>query len=291
MSRHLLELPLPLSSKARDSVWRPVSDVLTVMLPFIAFVRSLFLGRNSRCKLVSDWFRLMAVTYLFRCLCVTLTSLPGPAPHCESYELYHPPANWHDVAIRLGPLVGDFRTCGDLIFSGHTAWTTITMLLIAKSFNQMPHVLYFTIRVLGVMYLLIMCACTIAGRKHYTVDIALGIMIASLTFFRFQDGWTSDDADWSLTSHMLAYRWSNPEGIKGGGAKGVGVPRVGSICEGAGSAGGTGSGGSAGGGILALVNAGGGGGRGQGVGIRSASWQGRRGRAGLAGVGGPMIQV
>lgn len=69
--------------------------------------------------------------YLMRCLCVTLTSLPGPAPHCETYAEYSPPRGWHDVATRLGPLMGDFRTCGDLVFSGHTAWTTMTMLLVS----------------------------------------------------------------------------------------------------------------------------------------------------------------
>lgn len=66
-----------------------------------------------------------------RCLCVTLTSLPGPAPHCETLAAYNPPQGWHDVATRMGPLMGDFRTCGDLLFSGHTAWTTVSMLLVS----------------------------------------------------------------------------------------------------------------------------------------------------------------
>lgn len=73
-----------------------------------------------------------SVTYLMRCLCVTLTSLPGPAPHCEAMSTYDPPQGWHDVATRLGPLMGDFRTCGDLLFSGHTAWTTVSMLLVRQ---------------------------------------------------------------------------------------------------------------------------------------------------------------
>lgn len=76
-----------------------------------------------------------SVTYLMRCLCVTLTSLPGPAPHCETLSAYNPPQGWHDVATRMGPLMGDFRTCGDLLFSGHTAWTTVSMLLVSYGYT------------------------------------------------------------------------------------------------------------------------------------------------------------
>ncbi|CAN0231243.1 unnamed protein product [Ectocarpus sp. 6 AP-2014] len=123
-----------------------------------------------------------------RCLCVTLTSLPGPAPHCEALSGYDRPRGWHDVATRLGPLMGDFRTCGDLLFSGHTAWTTVSMLLLTKSFRRAPRLVYAFVKSAGFLYLLTMATCTIAGRKHYTVDVALAVVIAGLTFFRFQDG-------------------------------------------------------------------------------------------------------
>ncbi|CAM9940038.1 unnamed protein product, partial [Ectocarpus sp. 13 AM-2016] len=171
-----------------DSPWRPLSDILTLALPGLAFFRTLFFDRRTRCRFIADWFRLMSVTYLMRCLCVTLTSLPGPAPHCEALSAYDPPRGWHDVATRLGPLMGDFRTCGDLLFSGHTAWTTVSMLLLTKSFRQAPRLVYAFVKAAGFLYLLTMATCTIAGRKHYTVDVALAVVIAGLTFFRFQDG-------------------------------------------------------------------------------------------------------
>ncbi|CAM9500910.1 unnamed protein product [Phaeothamnion confervicola] len=188
--------------QAKESPWRPVSDILTAALPGIALVRSLWLDRKTRCKVVCDWFRLISIVYLFRCLTVALTSLPGPAPHCESYEGYHPPAGWHDIATRLGPMMGDFKTCGDLIFSGHTAWTTVTMLLAVKSFRETRY--YRLVKLAGMLYLMTMCLLAIAGRKHYTVDVTLGILIASLTFFRFQDGW-----HWHLPPHLAAAANSN----------------------------------------------------------------------------------
>ncbi|CBN78943.1 conserved unknown protein [Ectocarpus siliculosus] len=169
-----------------DSPWRPLSDILTLALPGLAFFRTLFFDRRTRCRFIADWFRLMSVTYLMRCLCVTLTSLPGPAPHCEALSGYDRPRGWHDVATRLGPLMGDFRTCGDLLFSGHTAWTTVSMLLLTKSFRRAPRLVYALVKSTGFLYLLTMATCTIAGRKHYTVDVALAVVIAGLTFFRFQ---------------------------------------------------------------------------------------------------------
>ncbi|CAM9618511.1 unnamed protein product, partial [Chrysoparadoxa australica] len=78
-------------AQSRDSIWRPVSDVLTGQLPVLLLLRGLFLDRPQRARLMTAWFRLLTVTYLFRCMCMTLTSLPGPAPHCESLDSYNPP--------------------------------------------------------------------------------------------------------------------------------------------------------------------------------------------------------
>ncbi|CAM9317366.1 unnamed protein product [Choristocarpus tenellus] len=84
------------------SPWRPVSDVLTSLLPCIAIVRSLFMDRKRRVSLITSWFRLVSIVYTFRCLSVTLTSLPGPAPHCQDKSLYNPPESWHEIATRMG---------------------------------------------------------------------------------------------------------------------------------------------------------------------------------------------
>lgn len=57
---------------------------------------------------------------------------------------------------------------------------------LTKSFRRAPRLVYGCVKALGLLYLLTMATCTIAGRKHYTVDVALAIVIAGLTFFRFQ---------------------------------------------------------------------------------------------------------
>lgn len=85
-----------------DFPWRPVSDTLTALLPGIALLRSLFMDRKQRVALITSWFRLVSIVYTLRCLTIGLTSLPGPAPHCQKLELYTPPENWHDIATRMG---------------------------------------------------------------------------------------------------------------------------------------------------------------------------------------------
>lgn len=57
-----------------------------------------------------------------------------------------------------------------MLFSGHAAFTTLTMLVFVKSWRG--HATYRVWKVLGVVYLLSMCTLAIAGRKHYTVSEA-----------------------------------------------------------------------------------------------------------------------
>jgi hypothetical protein len=43
--------------------------------------------QQCRCQTLINWLRCVSLGYLFRCLTVTLTSLPGPAPHCMNAEV------------------------------------------------------------------------------------------------------------------------------------------------------------------------------------------------------------
>ena len=89
-----------------------------------------------------------------------------------SHPLTHPPLDSRlallFLTVRDGNRVGDFSSCGDLLFSGHAAFTTLTMLVFVKSWRG--HATYRVWKVLGVVYLLTMCTLAIAGRKHYTVS-------------------------------------------------------------------------------------------------------------------------
>mmetsp|Transcript_27565 Transcript_27565/g.55097 ORF Transcript_27565/g.55097 Transcript_27565/m.55097 type:complete len:399 (-) Transcript_27565:99-1295(-) len=176
--------------QAVDSAWRPLSDVLTIALPFfMAGYALLFCTRKERSQVFVDWFRLVAIAYLMRSVTLVLTSLPGPAPHCNPKfgDEYDPPKNYIDILTRLGPLYGSFNTCGDLLFSGHASWTTMTLLICLR---MTRHMRYPRIRAACAgIYLITMMVFAIAGRKHYTVDLVLAVIISSLSYCQFEKGW------------------------------------------------------------------------------------------------------
>ena len=174
----------------------PVSDALTGLLPVAAFVYfAIFLDRRRRCRAVTDWFRMMTIVYCFRCITSTMTSLPGPAPHCapRAYHtgLYLPPQTWWEIATSLTAAASG-GTCGDLLFSGHAAMTTITTLLLVRQQRRHGRRVESVAKACGCGYIFLVCIFALASRKHYTVDLALGTLIGSLTYFRFRDSWSRD---------------------------------------------------------------------------------------------------
>lgn len=173
-----------------------VSDAMTGVLPVATFLYvCVFLDRRRRCRAITDWFRMMTVIYCFRCITSTMTSLPGPAPHCSdgAYKRgsYLPPTTWHDIATSLFTAVSG-GSCGDLLFSGHAAMTTVTTLLLVRQQRRHGRKAERTAKLIGCTYIAIVCLFALASRKHYTVDLALGTLIGSLTYFRFRDSWTRD---------------------------------------------------------------------------------------------------
>jgi len=175
-------------AQSPQSIFRPLSDIMTAGLPLYMYFWSLKKDRKARIQLWIDWSRLVSVVYFLRSMTVVLTSLPGPAPHCQhDYPLYNPPKTLVDVVGRLGPLYGDYSTCGDLLYSGHAAWTTVSVLVFVKQHRNSRF--YGWYKVFGFLYLIAMCVLAISGRKHYTVDMTLGVLVGSLSFFRFENGW------------------------------------------------------------------------------------------------------
>lgn len=70
--------------------------------------------------------------------------------------------------------------------------TTITTLLLVRQQRRYGPKAERIAKVLGCTYIFLMCMFAVASRKHYTVDLALGTLIGSLTYFRFRDSWSRD---------------------------------------------------------------------------------------------------
>uniref|UniRef100_A0AAV1UAX3 Sphingomyelin synthase-like domain-containing protein n=1 Tax=Peronospora matthiolae TaxID=2874970 RepID=A0AAV1UAX3_9STRA len=174
------------------SKWRPVSDVLTAVVPIMFLLQTSATARPKRCRIVSSFFRTATVCYFLRMLTVSVTSLPGPAPHCRAGSPdYHPPTTWIDIVTSVGPIYGKYNSCGDLIFSGHMAYTNSAVLLYLRTFDRsFTNPTFSKIRwACGVTYLTMLAVLCIAGRKHYTVDVVLGFIISTMVFFLFEHSW------------------------------------------------------------------------------------------------------
>lgn len=181
---------LLIPEQAADSKWRPLSDILTAGVPVLFVLQTAFMTRENRCRVISTFFRCATVCYFLRMLSIAVTSLPGPAPHCRlGSPDYHPPKTWIDIVTRVGPIYGQYNSCGDLIFSGHMAYTTSAVLLYLRVLDRnFAH--YSKLRwTLGAWYLVVLGVLCIAGRKHYTVDVVLGFVIATLVYFHFEHSW------------------------------------------------------------------------------------------------------
>lgn len=178
-------------AQAENSKWRPVSDLLTAVLPVVFMMQTYFMTRENRCRVISSFFRVATISYALRTLTVSLTSLPGPAPHCRpGSPLYLPPQNWIDIVTRVGPMYGKFNSCGDLIFSGHMAYTNSALLLYLRVLDRYYPCRFSRLRWhVGIGYLILLAGLCVSGRKHYTVDVVLGLMISTLVFFHFEHSW------------------------------------------------------------------------------------------------------
>lgn len=196
---------LLLPEQALDSPWRPLSDILTAVVPVLGLLQTLLMTRTNRCRVIATFFRVASVSYALRMLTVSLTSLPGPAPHCRlGSALYAPPQNWVDIVTRVGPMYGQFHSCGDLIFSGHMAYTNSALLLYLRTMDR-HCARYSRLRWLaGGGFVLTLAGLCVAGRKHYTVDVVLGVVVSSLVYFHFEYSWVPTCAHHSQeTSQQL----------------------------------------------------------------------------------------
>ena len=138
---------------------------------------------------------------------ISLTSLPGPAPHCRpGYVEYRPPETWIDIVTSVGPIYGNFKSCGDLIFSGHMAFSTTAVLLYLRVLDRYHTGFSRTRWVVGAIYLIGLSALLLAGRKHYTVDVVLGVLIASLSYLHFEHGWIPLAIEYQYPDGLIAYR-------------------------------------------------------------------------------------
>ncbi|KAK3099907.1 hypothetical protein FSP39_011606 [Pinctada imbricata] len=190
----------------------PLPDIILDNLPYASWgstaaemclliltilILSLTVVHKNRAIMARRVFALMGTMYLLRCVCIIVTSVPVPDPNKEC-DVF-PAANiWHklfrafQMFSRMGVAVMGNRTCGDYIFSGHTAMLTILNLFLNEYTPKSWKIFHFfcwTLNIMGMFFILL-------HRGHYSIDVVVAFYISFQMFGNYHALAESRLASW-----------------------------------------------------------------------------------------------
>lgn len=93
------------------------------------------------------------------------------------------------LAGRIRAMYGGEENCGDLIFSGHTAFVTVSMFTLMHGSWRWPRTQRYLGWAFALCYVVIFCYAVLAARKHYSVDVWLGLVMGTFVYMTFSEGW------------------------------------------------------------------------------------------------------
>ena len=138
----------------------------------------LLIWHPKRFQIVRRCMCLMSAVYLSRSFTIIATILPNPQRSCKT----DPIAGTDQEVIlveALKVLIGRRVTCGDCLFSGHTAMICLASLVGLRYgryfFSNLK--VWKLIRVLLFLYTFSAYLLIICTRFHYTIDVVLGVLI------------------------------------------------------------------------------------------------------------------
>jgi singapore isolate B (sub-type 7) whole genome shotgun sequence assembly, scaffold_1 len=152
--------------------------VILVSYILLCVLRSLFLHPSVRNKMWADFGRIASIMILCKAIALSpyntqglmgwWTLLPGPAPHCRPGMPSYAPASIKNIFINQGTMLGHALNCGDLIFSGHTGFLVIVMLLSEELWKAKRSFTRWLWRLFTLTTLLLFSVFCLAARKHYS---------------------------------------------------------------------------------------------------------------------------
>ncbi|XP_076348916.1 sphingomyelin synthase related [Tachypleus tridentatus] len=179
----------------------PLPDIFLDNMPFIpwAFGMCEFTGivlssiwitimifHKHRFILLRRMFSLFGSVFLLRCITMLITSLSVPGTHLDCQRRLH--GNWsqklHEAFMiweGVGMSIKGVRTCGDYMFSGHTAVLTLLNFFITE---YSPRTLYFlhtttwVLNLFGIFFIL-------AAHEHYSIDVFVAFYITTRLFLYY----------------------------------------------------------------------------------------------------------
>nr|VZH89365.1 unnamed protein product [Spirometra erinaceieuropaei] len=164
--------------------------LLAVWLVVLVFHRHRFILLRRYCSLLGTVFLLRSVTMF-------ITSLSAPGRHlsteCRPFVFHSFSERLlraAEIFLGLGMTLRGVRTCGDYIFSGHTAVITMLNFFITEytppSFHQL-HTFTWILNVFGIFFIL-------AAHEHYSIDVFVAVYITSRLFLYYH---------WLANNHFL----------------------------------------------------------------------------------------
>ena len=98
-----------------------------------------------------------------------VSGVADPAGNPPEWE---PPTTLYDILFRIDPATG----CGDLMFSSHTVFATLCVMLVWDYFPWRASKLYMAVCITFLIPL------TLASRKHYTVDVLTSLYLTPIVY-------------------------------------------------------------------------------------------------------------
>lgn len=148
--------------------WIP--DVITGGVLLITII--LLSIHKQAATLWRDTFLHLSLVLFIRCFTIVMTTLPDPSPGCRGENpLGANPLSW----------IVRFRSCGDLIFSGHTTFLLTCAVMLWRAY-PIERVWHFGVQIIAVTGVALGVVYIIACRIHYTVDVVTALVVNTIVF-------------------------------------------------------------------------------------------------------------
>lgn len=152
---------------------------------YIVWCFILFFHRY-RFILMRRMFSMLGTIFLLRCVTMLITSLSVPGHHlqCQNklYDSWYAKlSRTYEIWTGFGMSIQGVQSCGDYMFSGHTACITLLNFFITE---YTPHRMYYihtttwVFNLFGIFFIL-------AAHEHYSIDVFIAFYITSRLFLYY----------------------------------------------------------------------------------------------------------
>lgn len=157
------------------SIFGNVQTTIIILSLVLYFVRSMFMMNGL--VYMQQFIHMSCIMMLLRTTTLSLTSMPSPNPKCFNESVAPIEYTGYDGSAFKTIHSGATKSCGNLMFSGHTMFLTMIYLFENKH-NIVPRklALLSLVKTATGYYYIIAC------RSHYTIDVWISCLITSMTF-------------------------------------------------------------------------------------------------------------